>query len=837
MFVSVLLPLPVKGAFSYKVPEDWRIHVAVGSRVLVQFGHRNYYTAVVESVSDTSPIDCDNIKDVMMVLDPHPVLRYPQLKFWHWIAQYYLCTPGEVFKAALPSGLKVESETYVMLNKDYEQPEDYEQIHHAARKSEAEKEAVIIALLRQKQRLRVSEIEKESGYKSLGSTIHGMLSAGMLLIGERLVDKYVSKKETLVTLACERNDQDSLHEMFDKVRRSQAQESLLVAYIEMSRWLRPDSLKDVLKKELLLRTSATSSVFKALVDKKIFEVHKRDVNRFASGGDIPTELPKLSSVQLKAYNEIVEGWKDKSVMLLHGVTGSGKTEIYAHLMQAVLQQGNQVLYLVPEISLTTQLTTRLRSIFGDRLLIYHSKFSDSERVDIWKKLLETHEPMIVLGVRSSVFLPFARLGLAIVDEEHEASYKQYDPAPRYNARDAAIVLASMHGAHVLLGSATPSIETYYKALQGKYGLVKLTTRFSPSGNPDDTPQLPNVCVVDMREQRKKHLNNGIFSDKLLKHTGLALKEGKQVIMFQNRRGFAPVVTCTQCGWTPKCPNCDVSLVFHRSTNELKCHYCGHTMQLPNVCPDCGLNAIDKYGYGTERIADNLHSIFPNYSIARMDLDTTRNKNGYQDIIEDFSRGETRILVGTQMVAKGLDFKDVTTVGILSADMLLHYPDFRATERAFNMMEQVSGRAGRSGLPGTVVVQTTRPDHPVIEDVCRHDYHGYFNRELAERENFNYPPFTRVIYVVMRHKDNALLIDVAKQYGELLCQVFGRQRVLGPEAPSVARVSTYYFQRLMLKIESGASMLKVKNILTEIYEKACANPKMRKVDVYYDVDPV
>jgi len=835
VYVDVLLPLPVKGAFTYKVPME--IVVSVGSRVLVQFGPRNYYTGIVESICTEMPDKPNMVKEVLMVLDSRPVLRYPQLKFWNWLAEYYLCTPGEVYKAALPAGLKVESETYVMLNKDYEHGECADILQASNTKEMGEREALVIAALRNKQRMRINELEKELKLKSLGPVIHRMLERGVLMIGERLVDKYVSKKETIVSLICARGDHDALHEMFGRVSRSVAQEKLLIAYLDMSGWMSSTPLRNVSKKDLLMRAGVSPAVFKGLVDKGIMRVDKRELNRFTLNQETQLQLPELSMPQLEAYNAIVTGWREKNVMLLHGVTGSGKTEVYAHLMKAVLEQGRQVLYLVPEISLTTQLTTRLRSMFGDRMLIYHSRFSDSERVDIWKKLLETHDPLLVLGVRSSVFLPFAQLGMVIVDEEHEASYKQYDPAPRYNARDAAILLASMHGARVLLGSATPSIETYYKAQQGKYGLVELTQRYTPSGNKGKAPKLPTVKVVDMREQRMKRLNSGIFSSVLLQHTGLAIKNGKQVIMFQNRRGFAPVVTCQQCGWVPKCPNCDVSLVYHRSTNELKCHYCGHTVQLPPVCPVCGQNSIDKYGYGTERIADNLHPHFPDARIARMDLDTTRNKNAYQNIIEEFSRKDTQILVGTQMVTKGLDFKDVTTVGILNADTLLHYPDFRASERAFNMLEQVSGRAGRSGDPGVVIVQTMMPEHPVINELIRHDYAAYYSRELAERQQYAYPPFTKVIYVMMRHKDKSLLAQVASDYGVLLRQAFGDGRILGPEAPSIARISNFYFQRLMLKVEAGSSMRKVKALLTKIYEMACANPRMRRVDVYYDVDPV
>ncbi|MDE6072430.1 MAG: primosomal protein N', partial [Muribaculaceae bacterium] len=524
----------------------------------------------------------------------------------------------------------------------------------------------------------------------------------------------------------------------------------------------------------------------------------------------------------------IETFKSKSVALLHGVTGSGKTEIYTHLIASCMESGNQVLYLVPEISLTTQLTDRLRKVFGDSLLIYHSKFSDNERVDVWKRLLTSNEPLIVLGVRSSVFLPFARLGLVIVDEEHESSFKQYDPAPRYNARDASIVLASMHGAHTLLGSATPSVETYYKASTGKYGLVSLAERFEGS-------TLPEVEIVDMREQRKKKLNKGILSQPLRLATNEALKEGRQAIMFQNRRGFAPVVVCQQCGWTPKCHNCDVSLVYHKNSDLLKCHYCGFCQPLPKLCPACGQNSIEIYGYGTERIAEEVHQEFQGYRVARMDLDTTRNKDAYQEIIEEFANHETDILVGTQMVSKGLDFEKVRIVGVINADTLLNFPDFKSNERAFCMLEQVAGRAGRRNDIGKVFIQTTEPKDPVLKHVKQHDYISFYNEELAERQRYAYPPFTRIINIYLKNKDSATADAGAVILTNALREVFG-PRVLGPEKPFVSRVALWYIQSIMLKVEAGASMKKVKDILRAVHARIAHLPQIKSSMLYYDVDP-
>jgi len=497
-------------------------------------------------------------------------------------------------------------------------------------------------------------------------------------------------------------------------------------------------------------------------------------------------------------------------------------------MAAALRDGSQVLYLVPEISLTTQLTDRLRKVFGSKLVVYHSKFSDSERVDIWKRLLNSSEPVVVLGVRSSVFLPFARLGLVIVDEEHESSYKQYDPAPRYNARDTAIVLASMHGAKVLLGSATPAVDTYYKATTGKFGLVELTERYEGS-------VLPDVEIIDMRRQRREKTVKGILSLPLRKSIRDAVRAGNQAIVFQNRRGFAPMVICQQCGWVPKCENCDVSMVYHKSSGLLRCHYCGYVRVLPSLCPACGQNSIATYGYGTERIAEEIHEEFPDQRISRMDLDTTRNKDAYQEIIEEFAGHRTDILVGTQMISKGLDFAKVKVVGVANADTLLNFPDFRSNERAFNMLEQVAGRAGRRQEKGLVTIQTTKPDDNVLEFVRKHDYKGFYATEIEERHKYRYPPFTKVINIYLKHKDASIVDRMAVTYARELRGIFG-ERVLGPEKPFVSRVALWYLQCIMLKVESNASMKKVKALLHQLYERMAALPDIRGTVLYYDVDP-
>ena len=821
-YAEVVLPLPLQATYTYLIPEELAGHVSAGSRVMVQFGRKKYYTGIVESIGPSPAnghADYD-IKPIMASLDDTPTATQLQMKLWRWVADYYLCTPGDVMKAAIPSGLKPESETRVSLNPDPE----YD------REGLTESEARIITLLDGKGTMSISDLTKESGFATTGVIVERMLAAGLVEVNERVVERYRPKKETMVRLTIERDDHERLHDAMKLLGRSPRQEKLLMAYLDMSGWMRHDSeLTPVSRKALLERAGATAAAMKGLADRGIMETYNEVINRFAARVD-HTEAPApLSAAQRKALDEIRGSMNDKLVTLLHGVTGSGKTEIYTHLIRNALDAGKQVLYLVPEISLTTQLTDRLRRVFGDQLLVYHSKFTDNERVEIYRRVVSARAPMVVLGVRSSVLLPYRLLGLVIVDEEHEASYKQYDPAPRYNARDTAIMLANFHGAKVLLGSATPAVETYYKALQGKYGLATLGERFADAA-------LPKVEVIDMKAERKMKRVKGILSERLRMATADTLLQGYQAIMFQNRRGFAPVVICRQCGWSPKCENCDVSLVYHKQSNMMRCHYCGFTRQLPPICPVCETNELEVYGYGTERIAEELHQEFPDYRVARMDLDTTRNKESQQEIIEEFASKETDILVGTQMVSKGLDFAGVKLVGVLNADTLLNFPDFRSNERAFNMLEQVSGRAGRKGEPGKVLIQTTKSDEQILEFVKRHDYAGYYRNEIADREKYHYPPFTKVIMTYLKHKEAAMADRAAVILSSAMRNVFGA-RVLGPERPFVSRVANYYLQTIMLKIESGASMTKVKGLLRQVYAAACADPSMKGCQVYYDVDPV
>ena len=819
LYSEVILPLPLNATFTYRIPEAMTDSVKVGYRVIVQFGAKKYYTGIVSSISHIAPEGFE-VKDIVSIIDTHPIVKHPQLKLWQWISDYYLCALGDVYKAAVPAGLKIESETIVELNSDFELSNEH-QLN--------ERELIIYQLLDHEGKLSPSEIEKKTGFKNCIDILNRMLTMGAIIISEKLIERYRSKKETYVKIVAKQESED-IHRLFEAVKGAKKQETMLLALIEMSGFSRKDSeLIEVSRAQLLERTGLTTAIVSALAKKGIIEIYQKEINRFKFNGVVTNKLPILSEAQSIALDEIHKSFTDHDITLLHGVTSSGKTEIYIHLISYILQRGDQALFLVPEIALTTQLTRRLQKVFGDRVLIYHSRFSDNERVDIWKKLLNGSEPCVIIGARSSLFLPFSRLGIVIVDEEHESSYKQYDPAPRYNARDIATVLASMHGAKTLLGSATPSIETYHKAKIGKYGFVELLQRY-------ENVTLPKIEVVDMTTSRKRYLTKGSFATNTIAASKEALEKGNQVIIFHNRRGFAPLARCKQCAWTPKCEHCDVSLTYHRFQHQLVCHYCGASYPLPNVCPSCKEPAVEILGYGTERVEDEVANLFPDHRILRMDLDTTRNKDGYENIIDDFSNHKADILVGTQMVTKGLDFGDVSMVAILNADSIINFPDFRSTERAFNMLEQVSGRAGRRTEQGAVIVQTSNPTHPIINFLKNHDYVGFFNHEIEERKLFNYPPFTRVIYIYLKHRDNNNLSEISTIYASRLRELFGN-RVFGPEEPMISRIQSLYIRKIMLKIEINASMKKVKQILRDTYEQMHQLPRMKGMIVYYDVDPM
>lgn len=757
VYADIILPLPLEGVFTYSVPDGMTAAVKPGMRAVVPFGRSKKYIGVVLRTHGEEP--SFDVKDILSLPDPHPIVTGLQLRLWQWIADYYMSPLGDVFKAALPGGLKDE-------------------------------------------------------------------------------DGYRPKTERCVTLPEKMRSGQSLHVALNMLVQTHArkQRELFECFLAMSRWdeacsggLR-DSVTELTCEELLNEAHATTAALNALVTRGFLTIYEREVGRVGNGGEPhPENMKTLGDAQRKAFDEIQDTFKTKNVTLLHGVTSSGKTEIYIHLIDKSLREGGQVLYLLPEIALTVQIMKRLRNVFGDRLGIYHSKYSDAERVEIWKRQLSDNPYGVILGARSALFLPFSNLRLVIVDEEHETSFKQQDPAPRYHARSAAIMLASMCGAKVLLGSATPSAESYSNALTGKYGLVSIMTRYK-------NIQLPEIQVVDVKDLRRRKMMNGPFSPALLAAVREALADGRQAILFHNRRGFAPMTECHVCGWVPHCDKCDVSLTLHKSLGRLTCHYCGSVFYVPDRCPCCGSTDLRARGYGTENIEDRVRDIFPEARISRMDLDTTRTRNAYERIIGEFSSGHTNLLIGTQMVSKGLDFGNVAVVGILDADTMLNNPDFRAYEHAFMMMSQVAGRAGRKGSRGKVILQTRNPELPVIGEVVRNDFKTFYDELFEERRMFRYPPFSHIVCVYLRHRDARVADDAAADMARLLRAALG-DRVLGPDRPSVARVKTMSIRKILIKLENGISLPRVRECLRSQQSVLMQNRRYATLETYYDVDPL
>lgn len=757
VYADIILPLPLEGVFTYSVPDDMASAVKPGIRVVVPLGRSKKYMGVVLKVHDVKPEF--EVKDILSLSDTRPSVTALQLRLWQWIADYYMSPLGDVFKAALPAGLKGE-------------------------------------------------------------------------------DNYRPKTERCVTLPEKMRSGQSLHVVLNLLTQTRArkQKELFEQYLSLSHWDEAcsggsrDDVVELTCEELLNETHSTTTTLRALVSRGFLTIYEREVGRIGHGGEAhPENMKTLGEAQQRAYDEIQETFKTKNVTLLHGVTSSGKTEIYIHLIDKTLREGRQVLYLLPEIALTVQIMKRLRNVFGDRLGIYHSKYSDAERVEIWNRQLSDNPYGVILGARSALFLPFSNLGLVIVDEEHETSFKQQDPAPRYHARSAAIVLASMCWAKVLLGSATPSAESYNNALTGKYGLVSIMTRYK-------NIQLPEIQVVDVKDLRRRKMMNGPFSPVLLKAVREALADGRQAILFHNRRGFAPMIECHVCGWVPHCDKCDVSLTLHKSLDRLTCHYCGSVYYVPAKCPCCGSTELRSRGYGTENIEDRIREIFPEARVSRMDLDTTRTRNAYERIISEFSSGQTNLLIGTQMVSKGLDFGNVSVVGILDADTMLNNPDFRAYEHAFMMMAQVAGRAGRKSGRGKVILQTRNPELPVIGEVVRNDYKTFYKELFEERRMFHYPPFYHLVCVYLRHRNAQVADDAAADMARLLRGMLG-ERVLGPDRPSVARVKTMSIRKIIIKLEAGISLPRVRECLRAQLALLMQNKRYATLETYYDVDPL
>jgi primosomal protein N' (replication factor Y) len=817
-YVDVILPLPLANTFTYSVPAEWADKVRIGMRVVVPFGKKKMYTAVVYLVHMVTPTIYE-AKDIACLLDDEPILRRPQMKFWEWISSYYQAFLGDVYQAAVPAGLKLESETRVCINPDYE-----------AETVLSEKEQKILDALSDGKPVTVQELNKITEIRNVLPILKVLLDKGALEINEELAEKFRAKMDTFVRISAETMQDENLRRIFDELGRAKKQLDVLMMYIDLSKCLIPSKKREVTRKELLEKSGASPAVLTSLVERGALETYVKEIGRLDVSEVLTSEIYSLNESQQTALQEIEKQFVEKQVILLHGVTSSGKTELYIHLIKKVLAEGKQVLYLVPEIALTTQLTTRLKRVFGKRLGVYHSKFSDAERVEIWNNVLNDKTYDVIIGVRSSVFLPFRQLGLIIVDEEHESSYKQFDPAPRYHARNAAIVLASMHGAKTLLGTATPAIETYQNAINGKFGFVELKQRHEDMA-------MPEILVVDTKEAYRKKLMESHFTDTLIEKIGKALQNKEQIILFQNRRGYAPYIECKACATVPHCKNCDVSLTVHKAFNTLTCHYCGYTEAIPTVCPACKLpGTLYTKGFGTEKIEDEIKLIFPDARVSRMDLDTTRSKKSYEKLISDFEQHKVDILIGTQMVSKGLDFERVSLVGILNADNMLNFPDFRAHERAFQLMAQVSGRAGRKNKRGTVILQTSSPEHPIIGQVIRNDYTAMFVTQCEERKLFKYPPYYRMIQIVLRHRDPVILKNASQRMAADLRAVFGN-RVLGPNIPAISRIQNLYIKHILLKFEVEASPEKAKDILRQVANQVQADPKFKALWVNLDVDPM
>ena len=822
MFADVILPLPVAGYFTYSLPVSFQEKVQVGCRIIVPFGSKKFYSAIVVRIHNQKPNYA--IKEVVELLDEYPLLLPSQLKLWKWIAEYYICTEGEVYKAALPSGLKLESESIVVYSGDF-----------VADRSLPTNEQHVLNVLSLKPELSLSSLQKETGIRSLLPVVKSLLEKGAVHIKEEVKRTYKPKVILCVRLTKEYFDEARLNRALDDMRRSPKQADLLMKFLDLSQITSAltlqnyQLLKEVTKSELMKVSDSTPSVFNGLKARGVIEIYEKAIER-TSSVQLPAEMTmySLSDVQQTAFEEIKQQFQSHNVCLFHGVTSSGKTEIYIHLIDEILRQGKQVLYLLPEIVLTTQLTNRLKRVFGDRLGVYHSRYPDAERVEVYQKMLSNKPYEILVGVRSSVFLPFRNLGLVIVDEEHETSFKQQDPAPRYHARNVALVLAAQMGAKTLLGTATPSLESYSNALANRYGLVKLKTRYKDV-------LLPKIQVVDIKDQQRKKMMNGPFSAQLLYEMREALKHHQQVILFQNRRGFAPMMECHVCGWIPRCQHCDVSLTYHKGNNQLTCHYCGAVYRLPTICPCCESHELFSHGYGTERIEDHIRELIPEAHVARMDLDTTRSRQSYEQILYDFQHGLTDMLVGTQMITKGLDFDRVSVVGILDAGTMLNLPDFRSYERAFQMMAQVAGRAGRRNFQGRVILQTKDPSVSVISQVMHHDYEAMYAEQMQERQSFNFPPNCRLIYVYLKHRDERVLEQLASDLIRFMRHAFGH-RVFGPDVPFVSRVQMMFIRKVILKIEHNASQTEVRKRLRQIQTYLLSQPQYKSAQVYYDVDP-
>lgn len=820
LFADVIIPIPVKAEFTYRVPFEMNDLIQAGMRVVIPFGKGKLYTGIVTSVHENVPQKYQ-AKYIEYLLDETPVITGKQYAFWKWISDYYMAPVGDVMNAALPANFKLASETKITLHPDFD----------GNTEKLTDRQFQIVEALEIQESLDLKEISEIVGIKTIQPVIKQMIDLRILISLEEMNYKYVAKTAIFYFFADEYQSAEKLEALLQDMEKQKGKQKQLDALLIMlstgnfcDSYAMPVMRKDMEEKQVSL------SALQTLEKNGVLRSERLQIDRIAGGQEELKAKKELSEAQQKALSEIRSSFEEKEVCLLHGVTGSGKTELYVELIEEQLSQGKQVLFLLPEIALTTQLIQRLSAYFGDKIGVYHSRFNQNERVEIWNHVLHDHPERyrIVLGARSSIFLPFRNLGLIIVDEEHESSFKQYDPSPRYNARDASIVLAKAFGAKVLLGSATPSIETYYNAKTGKFGLVELNVRHGGLA-------LPEIFCADIKTERREKTMHSHISSFLLRHMEDALERGEQIILFQNRRGYTPLWTCELCNWSPKCKNCDVSLTYHKHTNSLKCHYCGYTSAPVGTCGHCGSNRLKMLGFGTEKIEDEISLMFQGKTVSRLDLDTTRSKNAYSTIISEFESRKIDILIGTQMVTKGLDFDNVSLVGILDADMLLSRPDFRAFERSYHLMSQVAGRAGRKSKRGTVIIQTGQPEHWIIQKVIQHDYNSFYDNEILERRNFFYPPFYKLIQITLKHKDQHVLDAASHIFAQNLHAVF-KERVIGPEYPSINRINNLFLKQIMLKVEREASHKKVKDRIQELLDVFYSTPDHKAVRVVIDVDP-
>jgi primosomal protein N' (replication factor Y) len=812
-FIDALLPIPLQQAFTYHVSEEQAHLLEIGMRVAIPFGKTKIYTGIVIKVHKDPPPAYET-KSIDQILDNAPLVNLFQLKHWQWIASYYMCTMGEVMRAALPNAFLLESETIIALVS--KEPRDDTKF--------SDDEFLVYEALLHQSSLHINDIRSILDRKNVVLVIQKLLEQGIIEVQEEIYEKYTPKLKRYIKLSVEFTSEEKLKELIETLTRAPKQRQVLMTLFMLS----VQDKKPVESLFLQQKSEVTASVIKTLIDKGILEAYFIQKDRIEYTGDAASEIKALSEDQEIAFNEIKDSFKTKDITLLHGVTSSGKTEVYVQLIKELISEGKQILYMLPEIALTTQLIGRLQKYFGESISVYHSKYSVNERVEVWKNVLENKQKaQIVIGARSSLFLPFNNLGLIIVDEEHETTFKQYNPAPRYHARDSAIVLAKLHGTKILMGSATPSLESFINSKEGKYGLVTLNKRY---GN----VLMPEIELVDIKEKHRKKQMKDHFSDRLLEEIQEALDNKEQVILFQNRRGYSPVVECSTCGVSPQCPNCDVSLTYHQYKNQLRCHYCGHHMAMLISCMACHSDTLDTKGFGTEQIEVELKELFPEYSIARMDQDTMRKKHAYAKIIEALEEQKIDILVGTQMLAKGLDFRNISLVGVLNADNLLNFPDFRAHERSFQLLQQVSGRAGRTKKRGKVLIQTFNPYHQILQQVSINDYKGMFEQQLEERHQYNYPPHFRTIKITFKDRNYAKMQKGALWYTQAL-KMNLTENVLGPEAPSVGRVRNLFITHVLIKIPKGQSLTKTKLFMNKVDRSFKLIKEFSSIRTIIDVD--